>query len=311
MKKSSNLPKLLVLIGPTASGKTSISLDLAKEFNGEIISADSRQFYKKMDIGTAKVKGKWERNGFRRTYMVNDIPHHLIDFMDPVKKFTVAEFRDKAIKYIKLANKNKRLPMLVGGTGLYVSAVIDNYMIPRVAPNKQLRANLDEKSLDELSDLLEQMDPDIMKTIDKKNKRRLIRALEVCIFTGEPFSEQRTKSAPMFNLLIMGVEVPRDILYDRINKRVDKMIDEGLESEVRALVRQKYSWDLPSMQGIGYSQFRPYLKGDQDLEKTVETLKRDTRRLARRQLSWFRRDKRIVWIKDINEASNCVKEFLK
>ena len=115
----------------------------------------------------------------------------------------------------------------------------------------------------------------------------------------------------MFNLLIMGVEVPRDILYDRINKRVDKMIDEGLESEVRALVRQKYSWDLPSMQGIGYSQFRPYLKGDQDLEKTVETLKRDTRRLARRQLSWFRRDKRIVWIKDINEASNCVKEFLK
>ncbi len=309
-KEHTKLQKLIVIVGPTAAGKTAWSLKLAKKFDGEIIYADSRQIYKKMNIGTAKPAGKWQWNRLRKTFFIDDIAHYLIDFLDPGKKFTVAQFRDSAIKFTKLIHSHNRVPILSGGTGLYIQSVVDNYVIPRVPANKELRASLQGKTNDELLYLLGQLDPDILKVIDKKNKRRLIRALEVCIFTGIPFSAQRQKSDPLFDILMIGVDVPREELYDRINKRVDEMIELGLEEEVRGLVNQKYGWERSSMQGIGYRQFKEYLDGEKTIEEVIENLKRDTRRLARRQMTWFKRDDRITWISEYEEAEKLVREFL-
>src|SRR3989338_8053996 len=163
------LPKLIVLLGPTTSGKTEWGLRLAQEFRGEIISADSRQIYKKMDVGTAKPKGEWRRNGLRKTFFIEDIPHHNIDFLDPGKKFSAAEFRDRALKYIKIAYQGHRTPMIIGGTGLYIQSVVDNLHFPRVEPNYKLRKSFETKSVDELVELLRNMDPLALTMIDTKN----------------------------------------------------------------------------------------------------------------------------------------------
>lgn len=309
------LPKLIVVLGPTAAGKTTWSLDLAKECNGEIISADSRQVYKKMDIGTAKVLGQWKwQIGWRRIprkmYMVENIPHHMIDIFDPGKRCTVAEFRDQAIKYIKMAHACGKVPFLVGGTGLYIQSVVDNLVIPRVEPNKELRKSLEEKTNAELCTLLQKLDPVAANTIDLHNRRRVIRALEVTIFTGIPFSEQQKKGDPLFDVLQIGVQVEREILNERIDVRVDQMMAEGLEKEVEALIKQKYSWSLPSMSGVGYRQFQPYIEGSVSLAEVVEKIKRDTRQYARRQMTWFRRDERIVWCREYQQAAQLVREFL-
>ncbi len=310
-KEHAQLPKVIAIVGPTAAGKTLWSLKLAKAFEGEIISADSRQVYKKMDIGTAKPEGEWRRNGLRRTFFVEDIPHHLIDFLDPGKTFTAAEFRDKVNKYVKLAGRYKRFPIIVGGTGLYVQAFVDNLKIPRVPPHKKFRESLDQKSAEELFALYETLDPVGAEKIDRKNKRRLIRALEVTIMGGEPFSKAQGKGEKLYDVLQIGVLVPREELHERINRRVDGMMANGLLDEVVGLLKQKYSWDLPSMSGIGYRQFRDYLVGEITLEQSVEHLKRDTRRFARRQMTWFRRDKRIQWCDTYEQAEKKVGDFLK
>jgi tRNA dimethylallyltransferase len=316
MSRKSSLPKLIVLLGPTASGKTSWSLDVAKKIEGEIISADSRQIYKRMDIGTAKEPGDWKwRTGWnqlpRKTYMIDDVPHHMMDFLDPGKRFTVAEFREKALKYVKMSHANKRVPMVVGGTGLYIQSLVDNFSIPKVAPNQKLRDGFGEKTTEELVLLLTQLDPAGAVSIDTNNRRRLIRALEVCIFTGVPWSEQQKKGEQLFDTLQIGIRVERNVLYNRINMRVDDMMKQGLLEEVEALVKRGYPWHLPSMSGVGYRQFRGYLDGSKTLDETIELLKRDTRRYARRQLTWFRRDKRVVWCDSLAEAQEHVQTFLE
>lgn len=304
-------PKLIVLLGPTACGKTDWSLRLAKKHNGEIISADSRQIYNQMNIGTAKEPGEWRWSGLRRTYFIAGIPHHLIDFLDPGKKFTVAHFRDKALKYVKLSFKNKRQPIIVGGTGLYISSLADNLQIPRTPPNKKFRESLDEKNVDELFKLLQEIDSESAQKIDKNNKRRVIRALEVSILSGEQFSKQRLHGEQLFEVLKIGIEVDRDELYSRIDKRIDAMMKKGLLKEVKKLISKKYSWDLPSMSGIGYRQFKDFLEGKQSLDEAVGLLKKDTKRYAKRQLTWFRRDKEIKWVKNYEDAERIVEEFLK
>lgn len=310
-QENSKLQKLVVILGPTAAGKTSWSLQLAQHFGGEIISADSRQVFKKMNIGTAKVPGEWKWNGLRRTYLVEDIAHHLIDFLDPGKSFTLTQFRDLAVKYIKLVHKQNHIPLLVGGTGLYIQSVVDNYIIPKVPPNKKLRKSLEEKSLKDLHDLLKKMDSDAAKVIDAKNKRRLVRALEVCIFTGEPFSKQKLKGEQLFNVLLIGIDVPREILYQRIDLRVDNMIEEGLVQEIKSLIKQKYSWELPSMNGVGYKELRSFIENRGTLEESIEMLKKNTRRLARKQMTWFRKDTQIEWVTTYEQAKNRIEEFLK
>ena len=287
---------------------------MAKKINAEIICADSRQVYKKMDIGTAKIRGEWEWRanwrGLRHSYFVDDIHHHLIDFVDPGKRFTVAEFRDRAIKYIKLAYKNDRIPMVVGGTGLYISALINNFHIPRIPPNTKLRNSLEDKTNEQLMQLLSTLDPVTAATIDAHNTRRIIRALEVCILTGEPFSGQRDQGESMFNFLQVGVQVDRNVLYDRIEMRVDKMIERGLVQEIEGLLKQKYSWELPSMSGIGYKQFKHYFEGTKTLEEATAALKRDTRQYARRQLTWFRKDSNMEWLDTYDDLERRALDFL-
>lgn len=305
------LPKLIVILGPTACGKTEWGIRIAKKYNGEVISADSRQIYQKMSIGTAKPKGVWKLSGAKRAYMVDGVPHHLIAFLDPGKLFTLVQFRDLAVKRIQDILKRGRVPMIVGGTGLYISSVVDNLDIPRVEPNQKLRKSLEGKSAGSLLSLLKKLDPDAAKKIDAKNKRRLIRALEVCIMSGEPFSEQQKKGEPLFDVLEIGIDMLPEALRENIHTRVQRMIKLGLVDEIRELLRQRYSWKLSSMSGVGYRQFRRFFEGHCSIEEAVERLERDTRQFARRQMTWFRRDKRIRWCKNIDEAEKMIEEFLK
>lgn len=304
------LPKLVVILGPTASGKTRWSIDLAKKYRGEIISADSRQIYKKMNIGTAKEPGEWRWNGIKKVFFVEDVPHFLLDFLDPGKRFAVAEFRELALKHINSIYKRGNLPIVAGGTGLYIKSLTDNLIIPEVAPNKQLRKSLEEKNIAELIAWLKKLDEKAAAEVDQKNKRRVIRALEVCILTGEQFSLLRKKGEPMFDILRIGISAPREVLYERIERRAEKMIEDGLLLEIEALLKQKYSWELPSMSGIGYRQFKEYFSGKEKLADAVERLKRDTRHYARRQMTWFRGDKEISWVSDFSEAEKMVEDFL-
>lgn len=294
----SELPKLIVLLGPTASGKTEWGLWLAKAWNGEIISADSRQVYRGMDIGAAKEKD------------FQGVPHHLIDFLDPGEIFTAAEFHDRALSLIGEISSRGRVPFLVGGTGLYISAVVNNWAIPPVAANANIRKGLEAKGADELQRLLARLDPEAMEFVDPRNRRRVIRALEVIILSGTPFSAQRVKGEPAVNALRIGISAPRELLYARINERVDRMMARGLPEEVKALVERKYGWNLSSMSGIGYREFRPYFEGRAGLVEVAEAIKKDTRRFARRQMTWFRRDERTIWVERREEADALVREFL-
>lgn len=303
------LPKIIVILGSTASGKTDLGLALAKKFDGEIVSADSRQVYKKMNIGTAKPAGEWNK----KEYTVDGVSHHLMDMVDPGKDFSLADYKDMATQAIKDILNRKKLPIVVGGTGLYIQTLIENLDIPKVEPSKQLRKQLEKKSLPELVKMLEKIDPASAKKIDLKNPRRVLRSLEVFILSGESFFNQRTKSKPMYQTLQIGLDWPREELFKRINARVDKQIVEGLVEETKKLA-SKYKWKIPSMSGIGYKQIGFYLRGEMSLARAVEMLKRDTRHYAKRQMTWFKRDKNIVWIKNTDYlalAEKLARDFLK
>ena len=331
-------PKIIVILGPTASGKTDLGLALAKEFNGEVVSADSRQIYKKMNIGTAKPEGQWkhiviptavegslkpderdsstpsadsDRND-KTVYVVSGVPHHLMDIIDPGEDFSLADYKEQAIAAINDILSRGKLPIIVGGTGLYIRALVDNFDIPKIEPNKKLRQQLEKKSLPQLAALLKKIDLASAQKIDLKNPRRVLRALEVFILSGESFFKQRTKSAPLFNVLQIGINLPRPELFERIDHRVDEQLKNGLVEETAKLAKQKYGWHLPSMSGIGYKQIGFYLREEMTLPEAVELLKRDSRRYAKRQTTWFNKDKKIHWLKgaDFASARQLVKIFL-
>lgn len=292
--------KLIVILGPTASGKTNLAVFLAKKFKGEIVSVDSRQIYKEMDIGTAKATKK-EMAG---------VPHYLMDIVPPNKTLTLAQYKRKAIKIIKDIQRRGKIPFLVGGTGLYIKAIVENLKIPRVKPYPALRKKLEAKSEKQLFKQLAKLDPETARVIDPRNKRRLVRALEVCLASGKPFSALRTKGRPMFDVLQLGVTIPRQTLYRRINRRAEEQIKSGLLDEVKKLA-EKHGWDFPSMSGIGYKEFKPYFEGKITFREAKKILKQNTRQYARRQMTWFRKDRTIRWIKDEKEAAIMVKNFLK
>lgn len=293
------LKKLIIILGPTASGKSNLAIKLAKEFNGEIISADSRQIYKEMDIGTAKITKK-EMDG---------IPHYLIDIINPDKEFTLAQYKKLAVKTIKDIQKRNKLPFLAGGTGLYIQTIVDNLQIPEVRPDKKLRDKLERQTNQKLYDQLKKLDPQSLKVININNKRRMVRALEVCLLTKKPFSQQRKKGKLLFNTLQIGIKPNKEILERKINQRVDQMIKAGLIEEVRNLIK-KYGHKPYSMSGIGYKEIISYLKNEISLNKAKELIKIHTRQYARRQMSWFRRDKNIKWIKNYSEAKKIIKQLL-
>lgn len=304
------LPKIVVVLGPTASGKTDLGLKLAKKLNGEVVSADSRQIYKKMNIGTAKVRGVWEKINTNKVYVARGVAHHLVDIADPGEDFTMADYKKSATDAINDILSRNKLPIVVGGTGLYIWALLENPDIPKIKPSKRLRKGLEKKMLPELVAFLKKIDPETAAKIDLRNPRRVLRALEVFILSGESLLRQRTKSAPLFNALRIGINLPHAELFARIDARADKQIADGLVEETKKLSKN-YSWNLPSMSSIGYKQIGAYLRGEISLDEAADVLKRDTKRYAKRQMTWFRRDKKIKWMKksDFKLALALVEKF--
>ena len=279
---------LVVILGPTASGKTSLSLAIAKAFDGEVISADSRQIYKHMDIGTDKVPVN-ERMG---------IPHHLMDELEPDQEFTVADYKRLAIKTIEEIHRRKKLPILAGGTGLYLNTVLQNYQIPRVPPQHDLRFQLqkfyEEHGAEELYGILKEKDPAAAARIHPNNIRYVIRAIEINIAGNMPKEDE--KGEPLFEVFSIGIEWPRDILYDRINKRVDELMSRGFLNEVKTLVMKGYDEHATAMTSIGYQELINYMKGMCTLETAVEEIKKNTRNYAKRQITWFRHYTSVHWV---------------
>lgn len=307
---SRKLEKLIVILGPTASGKSGLAVELAKKFNGEIVSADSRQIYKEMDIGTGKIT-KREMEG---------VPHYLIDIIKPSQEFTLAQYKKRALEVIKKIQKKGKVPFLVGGTGLYIKAIVDNLNIPQVAPNKKLRKELEAKTNQQLLAQLKKLDPDSAKTIDVYNKRRLVRALEVCLATKKPFSQLQTKGKLLFDVLQIGLFLSKERLDRKIEQRVTQMMKRGLFMEVKKLV-EKYPKDYPALSGLGYQEIRRCLKGEMTLTQAIGEIKKNTRQYARRQMTWFKKDpaskqarygtsKRINWIENQKEAEKLIGQFL-
>jgi len=293
------IPNLLVIVGPTAVGKTALALDLARRLSGEIVSADSRQIYREMDIGTAKPTRKEQLLA----------PHHLLDIVAPDEPYTLAQFQADAYAAIDGILARGKLPLLVGGTGLYVRAVVEGLRIPRVPPDKELRAQLARQDRLALFERLRELDPEAAARIDPRNVRRTIRALEVCLTTGERFSELGSASRPTYRITQIGLTMSRPELYARIDARVDRMMEQGLVAEVETLVKRGYSWSLPSMSGLGYREIGAYLRGEVLLDEAVANIKRDTRDFVRRQYAWFRlKDERIRWFEgtDVIEIERCL-----
>jgi len=297
MSANAQFPPLVVIVGPTAVGKTHLAVHLAQEVNGEIVSADSRQVYRGMDVGTAKATREEQERA----------THHLLDVVDPDETLGLAQFQEMANAAIAGITARGRVPLLVGGTGQYVMAVVEGWKVPRVPPDEALRRDLyrqaEEAGAEVLHARLRALDPAAADRIDARNVRRVVRALEVCLVTGEPISEQQGKSPPPYRILVLGLGLPRAELYRRIDDRVERMMEAGLEDEVRGLVTAGYGFDLPAMSGVGYGQFVPYLAGEATLDSVVGEIKRATRRFVRHQANWFRQgDERIHWLEAVPTA---------
>ncbi len=298
---------LIALVGPTATGKTALALALAERLRAvavrlrtaeesgdigdcEVVSADSRQIYRLMDIATAKPTPEERAR----------LPHHLLDVVWPDESYTLAQYQADAVTAIGAIWGRGRLPLLVGGTGLYVRAVVDGLSIPQVAPAPELRAELEAEAQargpDALHARLAALDPVAAARIDAANVRRVVRALEVCIVSGQPFSEQQGARPTPYRTLLLGLNMERQALYARADARIDAMMAAGLVAETEMLVARGYGWELPSMSSLGYREIGAYLRGEMTLAAAAERFKLDTHGYIRRQLTWFRPDTRIVWL---------------
>ncbi len=301
--------RLVAIVGPTGIGKSQLALRLAQTFSGEIVSADSRQVYRHMDIGTSKPSSQ----------ELSLVPHHLIDIINPGEDFGLAQYQELAYRAITDIQQRDKLPLLVGGSGLYVWSVLEGWKIPQVPPDPEFRHSLEQKAAnlgrDEVYQELMKVDPVAAQRIDRRNVRRVIRALEVCKVSGVPFSQLQTKKAPPFHTLIIGLTTGRKELYRRIDFRVDEMIKRGLVAEVENLVNMGYDFSLPAMSGIGYRQIGLFLKGELTLQVAIPQIKYETHRFVRHQYAWFQlQDKRIKWF-DIQstpdaEISHLIAEFI-
>jgi len=300
LKQKSQKNKLIVILGPTASGKTDLSIKLAKKFSGEVISADSRQVYKGMDIGTGKVTKK-EMQG---------IPHYLLDVVPPGReRFTVAEYQKLALKAIKKIQTKNKIPFLVGGTAFYIQAVVDGIIIPSIKPDWKLRKELEKKTVQELFKMLKKLDKRRAKTIESKNKRRLIRALEIIIKTKKPVPLFK-KKPPQFEVLILGIKKSPKELKERIRKRLLKRLNIGMVAEIKKLRKSGVSWKRLEEFGLEYKYIALYLQNKITKKEMINRIQKESEHFAKRQMTWFKRDKRIKWIKNYKEAENLLKKFL-
>lgn len=295
--------KLIVLIGPTAVGKTRLSIELAKKFNGEIISGDSMQIYKGMDIGTAKITRE-EMEG---------VPHHLIDIKEPDESFSTAEFQELVRKKISEISSRGKMPMIVGGTGLYIQSVIFDYHFTEAPSDPVFRRSLEEeaetKGQEFVHGKLKEVDPESASRIHPNNVRRVIRALEIIHCTGKTAGELQENQSPelLYDTAIIGLTMDREMLYNRINLRVDLMMEQGLLGEVKYFY-EKGLKDCQSIQAIGYKELYDYFDGKVPLEEAIENLKQNSRRYAKRQLTWFRNKMIVEWF-DMSESKDAEKKF--
>ena len=295
-------PKVIVICGPTASGKTALSIELAKKINGEIISSDSMQIYKYMDIGTAKTTQE-EMQG---------IKHYLLDFVEPSQRYSVAEFKKDAEKAIEEILQKGKTPIIVGGTGLYVDSLIYGIEYQTIEFDEQYRKQLEERvekeGLETLYNEAKKIDPQAIEKISLNDKKRILRILEIYKATGKNKTEQEIESRKnevKYDYKVFAINMDREKLYERINKRVDIMIENGLIEEVEKLL-EKYKEFPTAMQGLGYKEVVEYLQGKVSEEEMIENIKRETRRYAKRQLTWFRKNKQTIWIEpcDIQKILN-------
>lgn len=300
---------LVAIVGPTAVGKSRLAIELARDFHGEIVSADSRHVYRHMDIGTNKPTA-----GERAA-----VPHHLIDLISPDEPFSLAHYKELAVQAVQDIQQRGRVPLLVGGTGLYVWAVVENWQVPPVPPDAAFREGLEARAMAEgtssVYQELERIDPTAATRIGHSNLRRMIRALEVYRATGCLPSQFWQKAAPSFPTLVVGVTVERSVLYQTIDRRVHDMLRLGLLEEVKHLLDMGYDPSLPSMSGIGYRQVAAHLRGELDLTSAVQAMKTETHRFARHQYAWFRpADPRIHWVElpeGMRSATLLVERFLR
>lgn len=300
---------LVIVAGPTASGKTRLAIDLAKLINGEIVSADSMQIYKYLDIGSAKPTPS-ERS---------EAVHHMLDFLEPDAQYSVADYTEQAHTVIADILKRGKMPIMCGGTGLYINSVADDVTFGEIDTDYEIRESLEqyakENGNEALLEILAEFDPVSAKRLHPNNARRIIRAIEFYRVTGVPISvhqEQTKQHTSRYNPIIFCIDFDRQKLYERINMRVDIMLKEGLIDEVKSLVDMGYTTALNSMKAIGYKELIDYFNGSISLDEAVEIIKQSSRRYAKRQLTWFRRDKRIIWLNAegdiLQEAYSAVKE---
>lgn len=302
-----NKPKVIVICGPTASGKTGLSIELAKKMDGEIISSDSMQIYQDMNIGTAKPTIE-EMKG---------IKHYLLDFVPPNQKYSVAQFKKDAVQAIETILQKGKVPIIVGGTGLYIDALTKNIEYPKIETDMNYRHELElemkKEGLTKLYERAKQIDEQAMQTISQNDQKRIMRVLEIYHQTGKTKTqlekESRMKPIP-YHYLVFAIQMDRAILYERINIRVDKMIKDGLIEEVENLLK-KYQEFPTAMQGLGYKEVATYLKGECTKEEMIEKLKMETRRYAKRQLTWFRKDKEIQWIDGLKDRDENIEFIIK
>ena len=307
--------------------KLRLELRLQNLLAGEVISVDSRMIYRGMNVGTAKpeedivemIEDDEEKPfvpssinvlfGGGKEFLVEGIPHWGIDLVNPDEEYSVAQFKAYAEKKIAEILKRGHVPILVGGTGMWVSAIVDNLDLSSTPSDEKLRAELEAKSLGDLVHEYKQLDPIGAETIDRENKRRVLRALEVTKITGKPFSQLQTRGEPNYDVLQIGLNIDREVLNERINDRVDEMIGRELVTEVRKL-KEKYGCGIDAMTGIGYRQVCEFLDGRSSLKDAIEQIKIDSRHYAKRQMTWFKRDVRIQWIQKPIDATEIVKQFL-
>lgn len=302
-----NKPKVIVICGPTASGKTSLSIELAKKINGEVISSDSMQIYKDMDIGTAKpTKEEME-----------DIKHYLIDFVPPNERYSVASFKKDAEKAIEEILAKGKVPIVVGGTGLYVNSLIYGIEFNSIEIDEEYRKELDERvekeGLDTLYEEAKKIDPEAINNISKNDKKRIIRILEIYKQTGKTKTEQEKesrKNGVKYDYKVFAINMDREILYERINKRVDIMIEQGLIQEVENLI-QKYKEFPTAMQGLGYKEVVQFINGELTKEEMIEKIKQETRRYSKRQITWFKKNKNTIWLDGLDTKQNNINIILE
>lgn len=304
---STNPPKpLIVIVGPTAVGKTETAIQLAEEFDGEIVSADSRLFYRGMDIGTAKPTLSERQR----------VPHHLIDVADPNEVWSLGVFKEAAKQAIDQIHARHRLPFLVGGTGQYITALVEDWSVPSQQPDDQLRVVLERWAkmigYEAIHRKLAVLDAEAARAIDPRNLRRTIRALEVILRTGQRFSQQRKKGKSPYRVLMIGLKRPRPLLYQRIDERINQMVAAGLVEEVKHLLGRDLKPNSPVFSTIGYREIISYLRGEITLEEAIQRIKRNTRQFVRRQANWFKEnDPHIHWF-EVNEKTTCdVSELIR